>query len=313
MNAVGPDVEPRILVVILNWNGLADTISCLRTLQESTYSNVKILVVDNGSFTDEAESIRKAYGGYVDVVRLEQNTGFANGSNIGLLAALSGPYKYVLLLNNDTQVDSEAIQELVRAAELNPDGGAYGPLIVGYGVNARTPLAGGRILVWRGTSVSHTEDLVKLKEKDEPFTTGWLSGAALLLRTAMIREIGILDSVYFSYMEDTDLELRMLMRGWLLYCVPTALIYHRVASSTDFFSRIRVNSWARNRLILVSRFGTVGDVLAFSVLFFAWVIPTHFMLGILLGSGRITIHDVPRFACSVLRGVAGGVVEIIRR
>src|SRR3972149_12039405 len=96
---------PRVSVVVLNWNGLADTRECLESLKAVSYPDYRVIVIDNGSREDEARALQSAFGDFARVVRSETNLGFAGGANIGIREALSQGSDYVLLLNNDTTVD----------------------------------------------------------------------------------------------------------------------------------------------------------------------------------------------------------------
>src|SRR5512137_3063861 len=109
---------PKVSIVILNWNGLADTRECLRSLQQVTYPNCEIILVDNASSGDDVRLLTDEFGDSVRVVRNEKNYGFAAGNNIGIKFALdhSSP-DYVFLLNNDTTLAPDFLDELVTAAE----------------------------------------------------------------------------------------------------------------------------------------------------------------------------------------------------
>jgi len=110
-NSVATDVQPMVAIIILNWNGLQDTIECLQSLRASTYRNVRIWVLDNGSREDP--SLALANFPEITLLRSAENLGFAGGNNYAAEIALAEQPDYILLLNNDTIVPPEMISELV--------------------------------------------------------------------------------------------------------------------------------------------------------------------------------------------------------
>ena len=121
--------SPKVAIVILNWNGLADTLECLDSLQKIVYPNYVVVVIDNGSNGNDAEIIKKKFGDFVFVIEEEKNLGFAGGCNEGIRWALHSGAKYVLLLNNDTVVDPNFLIELVNVAQNDPQIGIVGPKV----------------------------------------------------------------------------------------------------------------------------------------------------------------------------------------
>ncbi|MEE8346398.1 MAG: glycosyltransferase, partial [Dehalococcoidia bacterium] len=97
--------RPKVAVIIINWNGLADTTECLESLRGIAYPNYETFVVDNGSSGDDVQVLRERFGGSVRLIASGENLGFAGGCNLAIREALTGDADYVLLLNNDVTVD----------------------------------------------------------------------------------------------------------------------------------------------------------------------------------------------------------------
>src|SRR6266404_5656551 len=110
------DQEPKVVVILLNWNNAHFTAPCIRSLQKSDYHNMQILVVDNGSKDGSPELLQSNFPG-ATLIRNSQNLGYAAGNNVGILAAMETGAKYVLILNNDTEVDPGLVRELVSVCE----------------------------------------------------------------------------------------------------------------------------------------------------------------------------------------------------
>ena len=112
-NRLSDGREPKVAIVVLNWNGKRDTVECLASLNEIDYSNYEILLVDNGS-TDGSQKYFRAQYPEIELIENEMNLGFAEGNNVGIRHAMNGRADYVLLLNNDTFVHPKFLSELAR-------------------------------------------------------------------------------------------------------------------------------------------------------------------------------------------------------
>lgn len=256
-----PTAEPAVCIVILNWNGLTDTLACLKSLSEITYQNYKVVVIDNGSVQNDASEIKKQFP-QLELIRNEHNLGFTGGCNQGMSAALKMGMDYVVLLNNDTIVTKDFLGQMVGFYEKEPTAGMVSPLIL-YTDRRRVWFGGGKV-VWGLIKHQHKGkpiDTVKLPE--EPFKTDYVPGTALLISTKLIGEIGMLDEKYFAYYEDLDWCWRAQRQGKNAFVVPSAIIYHKKSGSTSEgghrkFNKIPAFYMARNSLLLASNFKSIS-------------------------------------------------------
>src|SRR4051794_31005071 len=115
-STIAPRETPRVFVVVLNWNGLNDTLRCLESLAAVTVPPTSVIVVDNGSRDDSVAQISYRFPD-VTVLTNVKNEGFASACNQGMVVALERGAAYVLLLNNDTTVAPDFLEHLVRAAD----------------------------------------------------------------------------------------------------------------------------------------------------------------------------------------------------
>ncbi|HEY3361715.1 MAG TPA: glycosyltransferase family 2 protein [Methanosarcina sp.] len=217
--------SPKVNIVILNWNGKENTINCLESLKLTTYSNYKVIIVDNGS-TDGSVKYFKNHYPEIELIENKENLGFAEGNNVAIKRILGrGEIKYICLLNNDTLVKPDWLEYLVSALESDGNIGSCQPKIlslinpeiidaVGISIN-KYGLA--------GQDGNNEKDLGQYNKKLEIF--GVCAGAALY-RAKMLNQIGLFDKDFFAYYEDVDLAIRARLFGWKSVCVPQAVIYH---------------------------------------------------------------------------------------
>jgi len=111
--------NPKVAIIIVNWDGWEDTIECLESLYRIDYPNYEIIIIDNHSQDDSVRRIKDySEGKELTIIENEDNYGFAEGNNIGIRYALKYlKPKYILLLNNDTVVDKDFLKELISAGE----------------------------------------------------------------------------------------------------------------------------------------------------------------------------------------------------
>src|SRR4030067_3270221 len=111
--------SPMISIIILNWNGLSDTLECLESVKKIDYPSFEIIVVDNGSTDGSATTISRLHPGVV-IIETGKNLGFAEGNNVGIRYALNNGSEYIFMLNNDTIVDPQIVKSFLEAASLYP-------------------------------------------------------------------------------------------------------------------------------------------------------------------------------------------------
>src|SRR5690349_1988561 len=121
-------MQPAVSIIVLNYNGLQDTMACLRSLEHLTYSRASIILVDNASTDGTADVVRRAYPN-VTVMETGMNLGFTGGNNVAIEHALEHGADYVMLLNNDTIVAPDFLNVMVEVMEQDPTIGVSGPMI----------------------------------------------------------------------------------------------------------------------------------------------------------------------------------------
>jgi GT2 family glycosyltransferase len=264
--------EPKIAIVVLNWNQKRITVECLESVKKINYSNYEILLVDNGSTDGSQECFRVRYPETV-LLENEANLGFSEGNNVGIRRAMDWHPDYVLLLNNDTVVDESFLCELVRVAESDSRIGFVGPKIYFEEHRGRDDIvasAGSRINLWIGNARNIGEREKDIGQYDDVRETSFLQGACLLVRSEVVRRIGLLDVTFFAYWEEADWCWRGWCAGYKSVFVPKAKIWHKVAASSSDIRRKnhRMYFITRNRFWFVRKNATRKQYLCSLVYFF---------------------------------------------
>jgi GT2 family glycosyltransferase len=238
---------PLVHIVTLNWNGLADTLECLESIDRLTYTNVKAIVVDNASDNNEADTIQNAFPDAI-VLKQSENLGFCGGCNAGVKYALENNADFVMLLNNDTLVSPDLIQNLLDGIEGIENVGAVSPLIMYYPATDRIWFSKAEWLPERATfSLSPGDHEIEELQDKIPYPTQFACGCCLLAPANVFRSQGVLDERYFAFYDEAEWCARIRRNGFESYVVPSATIYHKVSRSTP--SRVAAYLMARNRLL----------------------------------------------------------------
>jgi GT2 family glycosyltransferase len=263
---------PHVSIIILNWNRKDDTISCLHSIEKVNYPNLSVILVDNASSDGTVEAVKEKFPS-VKTISNPRNLRFAGGNNVGIEYALVNKADFVLLLNNDTEVEPDFLSELVRFAENDSHTGIVGPKIYYYYDKKRIWFAGGKVDYWKGW-ISH----IGIREMDHgqydaAREVDYITGCCMLVRREVIEKIGKLDESYFIYGEDSDWCLRASRAGYRLAYVPSSVIWHKVsASSGGNLSWFKNWNKLKSQLRLMARyakwynwvtipFGLVGNIL----------------------------------------------------
>ena len=246
-------MQARINIVILNWNGFDDTCQLLDSLFNISYTNIKIIVVDNNSVNNEAEMLRKSYGDKIHIISCKKNLGFSGGNNVGIKFSLEDKADFVLLLNNDTIVEADFLEPLINIFDSSNKIGITGPQINYYNEMDKIWSAGGKISRIRSSGFAKS-NFKETESNKEHKSVSFVSGCCMLIKSEVLTRVGIFDENYFLYNEDTDLCLRTTRAGYKVLIIPESKIYHKVNSSTEKnLSLLPLYYTTRNRLYLAKK------------------------------------------------------------
>ena len=242
---------PLVVIVVLHWNGLDDTLRCLDSLARQTYRRLRVLVVDNGSTVDARPAIVARFAA-ASVVRLAQNRGWAGGNNAGLAVALAAGAKYVLLLNNDTVAEPELVERLVETACQSGGLGVLGPA-VRLGGAQRPVFSGGSSFDPSGRA-GFFADVEPSASPGAVRSVDVVNGCCMLLSRAAVERVGRFDERFFLVHEEADFCLRAAERGVGRAVLAAPLVTHvQHASFRRAGLALQAYYDTRNLLLLVRK------------------------------------------------------------
>lgn len=245
----------RIGVVVVNWNGSADTVTCLDSLAAAEPGPARVVIVDNGSTDGSVDTLKRWRGSSrlsLSILASTTNRGFSGANNLGLAhLAPDADVTHFLLLNNDATVAPTFFAELVDALRAAPDAGIVGPTIYVTGGPREVWYAGGHFEPLRALVVHD----YAVPSAPDPVPTEFVTGCAMLIARHAWERLGPLPESYFIYMEDAEYSWHARVAGLPVLYAPRAVAYHAVGAAVRrSYPSPRVAYWnARHRVLFVRR------------------------------------------------------------
>lgn len=291
----------KISIVIVNWNGKNDTVTCLDSIKNMHKRGlaVETLVVDNGSTNDSVAFISNKHR-WATVISTGKNLGFTGGNNVGIRYALKHKADYIWLLNNDTIVHPDALR--IYETFGDPRVGAAGSKIYfasGHEYHANRYAkkdkghvfwyAGG-IVDWSNMYASHRGvDEIDHGQYDNIEETHYVTGCSLMIRRKVVEETGVLDDRYYLYLEDLDYCLRVKRAGYILMYNPMSVLWHvNAGSSGGAGNPLHEYYLTRNRLLVGMRYA-----------------PMHTKFALIREAGRFLVSGTPVKRQAVIDAILG--------
>jgi N-acetylglucosaminyl-diphospho-decaprenol L-rhamnosyltransferase len=269
-------------IVIVNYRTADLVVNCLNSLasQINELSGGRVLVIDNASGDGSVARLTSTINGegwqeWASVLSLDHNGGFAFGNNAGIRIALNSPVgcDYLLLLNPDTLARPQAIKALIDFMDAHPEAGIAGSQLEnaegGEECSAHqfhSPLGE----LTEGASLGVLDRLLKNHlvtppPKKDAHRCDWVSGASMIIRSEVFKDIGLLDEGYFLYYEEEDFCRRALLAGWEIWYVPLSRVMHLEGASTGIRAKAkrRATYWYDSRRrFYVKHYGVIGLAMA---------------------------------------------------
>lgn len=253
-STISSTAKPKILVSILNWNGAAKTLHCLASIKDeqertSKVADVSVLVLDNGSRSDDRAALHDRLPAFVKLQCLPVNLGFTGGHNIAIASAIADEYDFIWLLNNDAEVVPGTLLKLVNEILLDGNIGAVSPIL--RNSDDRTSIV--RCVNTHNWVDRESNRIVRIDEAQRLQETTpdsvWLDGTAILFRVKALEQTGPLDDRLFAYYDDDDIGTRLARQGWYSRCVFDATVYHDVRYTYEEYPPYLVYLLQRNHML----------------------------------------------------------------
>lgn len=266
----------KVSIVTVNFNQATVTEEFISSVTaHNTYEPVEIWVVDNGSTHNSCPDWEQKYKN-LHFIRSEKNLGFAGGNNLAIKQATGD---YLFLVNNDTEFSSELIDSLVNTMNLHPEIGMISPKIRYFDEPEIIQYAGFTSMNFktgRNKCIGQFEtDLGQYDNSVGP--TGYVHGAAMMIRKEAINKAGMMDESYFLYYEEMDWCERIRTSGYQIWLDPRALIYHKESISVGKKSALKEYYMTRNRIRFVKKNADSFSLFLFMLHFCLLVSPRNIL------------------------------------
>lgn len=250
---------PLAVAAVLTWNDTEMTTTCLRSVFESDYPNLRVVLVDNGS-SEPCGRRLKAQFPAIELVELPENRGFTGGANAAMQHALGLGADYVHLIGNDSVLSKDAISHLVRELEARPLVAGASPLILD---------TGGETVQFYWATLDrdlcnhfHHEFGARLDSREYPTRESeFIPFICMMWRARVLREVGLLDDSLSVCWDDYDYCVRIADAGYRLLMATAARAEHRSGGTIGHYSPYTTYYMVRNRLVCLFRYGRPWGVL----------------------------------------------------
>lgn len=251
-------LNPELYIIIINYNSFDDSFACISSIINSTFKKFKIILADNKSIDDSVLRLKKMFQS-IEYIYNEENLGFSGGCNAGIRKAIKLGADHILLLNNDTIVHPDMLNNLMR--HIKPDIGIASGKIYYLDDQNKMWYNGGRIDFYRleGVPLKKSKESFS-KSNASSIEVNFISGCFMYLSKRTIEKIGYLDEALFAQYEDIDYCIRAIKKSVKMLYIPDAIIWHKVSASfgtgeaiikyKPFTYYLKI----RNKLILIRRY-----------------------------------------------------------
>jgi GT2 family glycosyltransferase len=248
-------VNPKVAIVILNWNGRKYLEQFLPSVIQSDYSNLEIVIADNGS-TDDSIAYIKEHFPFIRLIQFPENFGFAKGYNEALKQIKA---EYFVLLNSDVETTRNWINPVIQLMQADASIGVCQPKILMYSNRSQFEYAGGAggWLDYLGYPFARGRvfDICEQDtgQYDETAPVFWASGAAMFVRAHLYNQLNGLDEYFFAHQEEIDFCWRIQLAGYKVYSCPASVVYHVGGGTLPKGNAIKVFLNFRNNLVMLAK------------------------------------------------------------
>ena len=318
-SAIIPRTRPEVIkmsptkvsIIILNWNGLEDTIECLESLKKITYPNYEVIVIDNGSEGNDTQVLEERFGDYIYLIKNDKNYGAGGGFNIGMRYFLdNSDADYLLMLDNDIIVDSEFLTEMVKVVGDDSAIGIASAMVYHYDEPDRLHFGEDKVDLWKMDYYLTLGLIIKvIRQKifrrkdiyrgqyDSIKKVEHIGLWCSFFKRRSVENIGLLTDEFFGF-EPIEYFIRVKEAGYKVVYVLRAKVWHKFRSTKRMDGVLQYKGY-RDLFRCMKKYATQWQYRCFLIQFFA----VHFWLST---AYYLIWHHRPRVLLSFYKGVKDG-------
>ena len=276
---------PMVLLVIINWNGKHDLLECFSSIDKLQYpiDKYRVLVVDNAS-KDGSQKTVSMYYPEVCMLKNKENLGYVKAVNQGITYGLRTGMDYIWIFNNDVVVEENSLKRLVEVGQYDKNIGVIAPVIYSYSNPELIDNIGYKINYWTGRlkKMKYGRD-VFCSPNEKIANVDSVLGCSNLIRTSVFKKVGLFQTIYELYFEETDFNVRARQKGFRVVVVKDAKVWHKNASTMNKFIFRRAYLLLRNLFLFELLNAKLKHLSVFIPYYFLVHIPYFLIHGCLYG------------------------------
>lgn len=257
--------RPSVYIIVLNYKGKTDTLECINSILDMDYPNYRVILIDNHSLDGSEELFVSTYrdNPQIHCIQTGKNIGYAGGNNVGIKYALEQNADYICILNNDVIVNKDTMGILVDFMEHNSDIGTVGPIICEYKDTMKVQSAGANVNRYKGEHSPSVPDKLREQLQDRIIDCDFITGACMLIKAELIRQIGMIPEEYFLCWEETEWCTKIKKSGKRVVCYGGTWVSHKGGASMNKFDGLEKYYWIRNSVVYEKRNASVKELIVY--------------------------------------------------
>lgn len=268
--------QPLVSIISVNFNQIQVTLELLESLRNISYSNLEIILVDNGSRENSSNLISQKYP-EITYIFSEKNLGFSGGNNLGIQASKGD---FLFFINNDAEITEGCLELLLDLFDSIPELGIVSPRIC-YDPKLTDNQ---QIIQYAGATHVHPmtarnqilgEKQVDRGQFNEAKETAYVHGAAMMIKREVVEKVGKMPEEFFLYYEELDWSEQIRNAGYKVYVEPNALVFHKESLAVGKNSTLKTYYHTRNRIFFVRRNRSWNQIIVFYLFLFFFTIPKN--------------------------------------
>lgn len=260
-NAVEEKKQEKVCVVICNWNRVQEPLNCIDSVLKSNYFNFDLVLVDNGSDPQYLVEIKKRLHPFVTLIENERNEGGTVGFNRGMQYALDcGIYDSILLLDNDVVVDPTCLTELIKELRKSSENAIIGPMVLWMDFPDLLQEFGAYFDRNEIYDYLHLKNYPLKKVDKAVISVDYVISCCLLVDSAKLKKVGLMDPGYFLYCDDADWCMQFVRAGYEVKATSSAKVWHKGGGANKTSGVPRYYYWRSITYFYLHNMDTISDI-----------------------------------------------------